>query len=199
MSAQRPVRLCNLALTPIMSPCCMGERCGRIAPPAQNPAGVCQNWPPQPIAADAAMRKAGCDVARDAARSCSPPPAAQNFPRQSLPSPPRSSVAAAALPSEPQRAENCAHQLANYLANQPPCLAWTRQDHPFTLSPRKTGTALRLRPSAVFRQCKHCGEMFEAGPGTGRKFDALYCCDDHKIVFNSQKRRRRARGAVGEG
>src|SRR3954451_13284460 len=78
-------------------------------------------------------------------RPCSLPPPAPNSPRQSPLSPPRSCVAAAALPSEPQPAGNCAPQLASYLANQPPCLDCTRQDHPFPLSPRKTRTALRFQ------------------------------------------------------
>jgi hypothetical protein len=52
------------------------------------------------------------------------------------------------------------------------------------------GQALR-GPGAVFRRCEHCGETFEAGPGTGRRLDAKYCCDAHRTVFNSLKRSRR--------
>src|SRR3954470_23302122 len=62
-------------------------------------------------------------------------------------------AAAAALPSEPPSVGNCAHQLANYLANRPPCVACKRQDHPFALSPCKTGTALRLPSSARAYHC----------------------------------------------
>ena len=79
-------------------------------------------------------------------RSCSSPPPVQSSPRQSRPSPPRSSATAEACPSVPPRDGNCAHQLANYLANQPPSLARVRKDHPIASSPCKRGVKLRLLP-----------------------------------------------------
>jgi hypothetical protein len=30
--------------------------------------------------------------------------------------------------------------------------------------------------------CAQCGMLFEAGPGTDRRFDAKFCCDDHRIT-----------------
>jgi hypothetical protein len=45
-----------------------------------------------------------------------------------------------------------------------------------------------LSSDASIRNCHHCGGWFEAGPGTGRREDAKFCCDAHRIAFNSQKR-----------
>jgi hypothetical protein len=47
-----------------------------------------------------------------------------------------------------------------------------------------------LTGSAQFRQCEHCGDWFEAGRGAGRRLDAKFCSDEHRIVFNSLKRSR---------
>jgi hypothetical protein len=41
---------------------------------------------------------------------------------------------------------------------------------------------------AEYRLCKHCGAIFEVGPGAGRRADAKFCSDEHKIVFNSRRR-----------
>jgi hypothetical protein len=38
------------------------------------------------------------------------------------------------------------------------------------------------------RICEHCGNWFEAGRGTGRRLDAKFCSDEHRIAFNSLKR-----------
>lgn len=67
-----------------------------------------------------ATRRAGCDEARSAARSRSSSPPVPDSPRQSPPSPHHSSGAVAAFRSEPPPDENCGHQLANYLAHDPP-------------------------------------------------------------------------------
>src|SRR5215472_14481476 len=69
---------------------------------------------------DAATHRAGCDEGRGATRSHSSSPPAPGSRRQSPPSAGCSSVVAAAFPSEPPPDENCAHQLANYLAHDPP-------------------------------------------------------------------------------
>lgn len=45
-----------------------------------------------------------------------------------------------------------------------------------------------LTSGATMRVCEHCGTWFEAGPGTGRREDAKFCSDEHRIVFNSRKR-----------
>jgi hypothetical protein len=38
------------------------------------------------------------------------------------------------------------------------------------------------------RRCKHCDELFEVGPGTGRKSDSKYCTKEHQVLYNSLKR-----------
>jgi hypothetical protein len=38
------------------------------------------------------------------------------------------------------------------------------------------------------RTCMHCADLFEAGLGTGRRLDAKFCSDEHRIAFNSLKR-----------
>ena len=38
------------------------------------------------------------------------------------------------------------------------------------------------------RQCLHCGELFEVGPGSGRRLDAKYCKDEHRIASNNRRR-----------
>jgi len=45
-----------------------------------------------------------------------------------------------------------------------------------------------LSSDASLRNCLHCGEWFEAGPGAGRREDAKFCSDAHRIAFNSRKR-----------
>ena len=41
---------------------------------------------------------------------------------------------------------------------------------------------------AQLRACEHCGAWFEAGAGTGRRADAKFCSDEHRITHNSLKR-----------
>jgi hypothetical protein len=48
--------------------------------------------------------------------------------------------------------------------------------------------ARELSSGAAVRQCRHCGDWFETGPRTGRRADAKFCSDEHRIVFNSLKR-----------
>ena len=113
-------------------------------PPAQNPALARRNRRPRQSETPAASRTAGCGAAHAVVRPCSSPPPAQSSRRQSPPSPLRSSGAVEACPSISPHDGNCAHQLANYLANQPPSLARMRKDHPITTSPCKRGVKLRL-------------------------------------------------------
>ncbi len=47
-----------------------------------------------------------------------------------------------------------------------------------------------LTSDVQIRQCEHCGDWFEAGRGTGRRQDAKFCSDEHRIAFNSLKRSR---------
>jgi hypothetical protein len=41
---------------------------------------------------------------------------------------------------------------------------------------------------AQLRACVHCGGWFEVGAGTGRRADAKFCSDEHRVAFNSLKR-----------
>jgi hypothetical protein len=38
------------------------------------------------------------------------------------------------------------------------------------------------------RVCLHCGDWFETGVGTGRRADAKFCSDKHRVALNSLKR-----------
>jgi hypothetical protein len=38
--------------------------------------------------------------------------------------------------------------------------------------------------------CRYCGRPFEAGTGTGRRADSLYCSREHQIEANSRARRK---------
>jgi hypothetical protein len=51
--------------------------------------------------------------------------------------------------------------------------------------------AQAVSSGAAIKQCKQCGELFETGPGTGRRADAEFCSDDHRIAFHSVKRSQR--------
>jgi hypothetical protein len=42
------------------------------------------------------------------------------------------------------------------------------------------------------RECLHCGELFEVGPGSGRRLDAKFCKDEHRIAFNNRRRSKAA-------
>jgi hypothetical protein len=48
----------------------------------------------------------------------------------------------------------------------------------------------KLTAGAQIRQCEHCGDWFEAGQGTGRRLDAKFCSDEHRVLYNSLKRSR---------
>ncbi len=84
-------------------------------------------------------------------------------------------------------------------------LAWSRIDAALALNPQTGKPQFRLTPptlvnalwlelgqalssDASIRNCMHCGAWFEAGPGTGRREDAKFCSDAHRIAFNSRKR-----------
>jgi hypothetical protein len=81
--------------------------------------------------------------------------------------------------------------------------------HTFTLNPVPSATAkpgfeLRLVPrdfldalrfqllheisgGADLRSCMQCGQWFKIGPRSRRR-DAKFCCDEHRVLFNSAKR-----------
>ena len=43
---------------------------------------------------------------------------------------------------------------------------------------------------ATLRMCKLCHCVFEAGPGTGLRADAKFCCHEHKVEFFNHSRPR---------
>jgi hypothetical protein len=45
----------------------------------------------------------------------------------------------------------------------------------------------KLTGGAQWREC-NCGKWFEVGRGTGRRADAIFCSEEHKIAFHSLKR-----------
>jgi len=47
-----------------------------------------------------------------------------------------------------------------------------------------------LSGGTIIQRCIHCHRPFRAGPGTSRRADAIFCCDEHRIEFNSLKRSR---------
>jgi hypothetical protein len=47
-----------------------------------------------------------------------------------------------------------------------------------------------LTSGAQIHQCHHCGKWFETGRGAGRRLDAKFCSDEHRVSFNSLKRSR---------
>src|SRR5260370_1643041 len=47
--------------------------------------------------------------------------------------------------------------------------------------------AQHLSTGATLRQCQHCGQWFELGRSTGRRLDAKFCSDQHRVSFNSLK------------
>jgi hypothetical protein len=51
--------------------------------------------------------------------------------------------------------------------------------------------ARKLSGEAKIRECRHCGDWFEAGTGTARRADSDFCSQEHKIHFFSLKRSRR--------
>src|SRR5215472_6002697 len=51
---------------------------------------------------------------------------------------------------------------------------------------------LKLSGGGAIRECELCGGWFEAGPGTGRRLDAKFCSDAHRVTFNSLQRSRSA-------
>jgi hypothetical protein len=64
------------------------------------------------------------------------------------------------------------------------------------LSPSRLIDALWLQMAQsissgrVLQQCLHCGEAFEVGPGSGRRLDAKFCNDEHRVEFNNRRRRK---------
>jgi hypothetical protein len=47
-----------------------------------------------------------------------------------------------------------------------------------------------LAGNVNFAACRHCGNWFKTGPGTGKHVDAEFCCEQHKIRHFSLARSR---------
>jgi hypothetical protein len=50
-----------------------------------------------------------------------------------------------------------------------------------------------LRSDVDIRECRLCSHWFETGPGTGRRRDAEFCCEEHKIEHFSRARSKGSR------
>ncbi len=46
----------------------------------------------------------------------------------------------------------------------------------------------KLSGNANFAECRHCGDWFGTGPGTGKHVDAEFCCNEHKVKYFSLQR-----------
>ncbi len=51
--------------------------------------------------------------------------------------------------------------------------------------------AQHVSSGASLRRCHQCNTWFEVGAGTGRRLDAKFCSDEHRILFNSRRRSER--------
>ena len=40
----------------------------------------------------------------------------------------------------------------------------------------------------ALKACGYCNQVFSSGPGTGRRLDAKFCCDEHRKHYNSEIR-----------
>jgi len=67
------------------------------------------------------------------------------------------------------------------------------------ISPKNLLDALWLQfaqlcqENIAFRTCEYCGDLFSAGPGTGRRYDAKFCKPPHQVAFHSRRRSKTAR------
>jgi hypothetical protein len=78
------------------------------------------------------------------------------------------------------------------------------------LDPQTSRPRLQLRPAslrdalwlqlgqaaagdATLKECAQCGAWFEVGRRSGRRLDAKFCSDEHRIAFNSLKRTKKER------
>jgi hypothetical protein len=53
-----------------------------------------------------------------------------------------------------------------------------------------------LSSGASIRKCLQCGSWFPAGHGSGRREDAKFCSDEHRILFNSLKRKQQLKRRI---
>jgi hypothetical protein len=67
------------------------------------------------------------------------------------------------------------------------------------LSPSSLLAALWLQLGQDFeggasvKACRECGSLFRVGGGTGRRLDADFCSDKHRITYNSRNRSRKGK------
>lgn len=50
----------------------------------------------------------------------------------------------------------------------------------------------------VLRRCAHCNELFTAGGESGRRLDAKFCSDQHRVLYHRQKNAAASDPAPGE-
>jgi hypothetical protein len=48
-----------------------------------------------------------------------------------------------------------------------------------------------LSDTSEWRQCEHCCSWFPVGGNSGKRADARFCSDEHRVKFNSLERSRR--------
>ena len=87
-------------------------------------------------------------------------------------------------------------------------LGWSRMDVALTFNATTGRPQMMSRPSSLVNAlwfelaayltgdahliaCRHCGGWFVVGRGTGRRLDAIFCTDEHRVAFNSLKRSKR--------
>ena len=51
--------------------------------------------------------------------------------------------------------------------------------------------AAEIANGSVGQQCEFCGSLFNSGPGTGRRADAKFCSDAHRVAFNRRERKKK--------
>lgn len=47
----------------------------------------------------------------------------------------------------------------------------------------------KSEPPLLHKNCEFCEQAFKTGPGTGRRLDAKFCCNEHKIAYHSARRK----------
>jgi len=73
------------------------------------------------------------------------------------------------------------------------CMLFEHCGHSFARFPNDEQNArliIKAASRAAIKQCLHCGVRFEAGRGAGRRADAKFCSEEHKIAYHSLARSR---------
>ena len=62
------------------------------------------------------------------------------------------------------------------------------QDHPVMKQARLLVVRGFVDTGTIVKKCLSCEKIFEAGGNSGRRADAKFCSDQHRIKYNSDKR-----------